>query len=219
MVSKLLAPAFVLVLAGLTAAPAFAGNEDVRGEDALVSGVSYFAQTHPLSCEAAALQMALSHEGLTPSQDDILALIPVDSQPDADPFTAFVGDVNGSEVDGSGYGTYYPTIASAAHQLGGRVLWSGQGLSAGQVYQALREGHPVVAWVSYDYASHPRTDYAAFDGAVIPYAGAVEHAVTLVGLAPGQVLIFDPDQGSLWLARSTFETAYQTFDEMAVELA
>src|SRR5205814_3231111 len=95
----------------------------------------------------------------------------------------------------------------------------GQGLSAGQVYQALREGHPVVAWVSYDYASHPRTDYAAFDGAVIPYAGAVEHAVTLVGLAPGQVLIFDPDQGPLWLARSTFETAYQTFDEMAVELA
>src|SRR5947207_15515806 len=85
MVSKLLAPAFVLVLAGLTAAPAFAGNDDVRGEDALVSSVSYFAQTHPLSCEAAALQMALSHEGLTPSQDDILALIPVDSQPDADP--------------------------------------------------------------------------------------------------------------------------------------
>ena len=134
MVSKLLAPAFVLILGGLTATPAFAGNEDVRGEDALVSGVSYFAQTHPLS-----------HEGLTPSQDDILALIPVDSQPDADPFTAFVGDVNGSEVDGSGYGTYYPTIASAAHQLGGRVLWSGQGLSAGQVYQALREGRPVVA--------------------------------------------------------------------------
>src|SRR5205814_3231112 len=127
MVSKLLAPAFVLVLAGLTAAPAFAGNDDVRGEDALVSSVSYFAQTHPLSCEAAALQMALSHEGLTPSQDDILALIPVDSQPDADPFTAFVGDVNGSEVDGSGYGTYYPTIASAAHQLGGRVLWSVRG--------------------------------------------------------------------------------------------
>ena len=168
MVSKLLAPAFVLVLAGLTAAPAFAGNDDVRGEDALVSSVSYLAQTHPLSCEAAALQMALSHEGLTPSQDDILA--------------------RPREV--------------CAQEPADRP-----------------EGHPVVAWVSYDYASHPRTDYAAFDGAVIPYAGAVEHAVTLVGLAPGQVLIFDPDQGSLWLARSTFETAYQTFDEMAVELA
>src|ERR671936_1481492 len=86
----------------------------------LVPGVVYSAQTHKLSCEAAALQMALSHEGVNVSQDDVLALIPVDKrspESDADgmhwgnPFTTFVGDVDGSEVDGSGYGTYFPTIA------------------------------------------------------------------------------------------------------------
>ena len=193
----------------------------------LVPGVVYNAQTHKLSCEAAALQMALSHENIAVSQDDIMALMPVDSRPaelDADglhwgdPFATFVGDVDGSEVDDSGYGTYFPTIAAAARGVGGSVLRAGQDVSATDVYAALADGHPVVAWIGFDYLPHDRADYTAFDGVSIPYAGPVEHAVTLAGVGQGDVLVFDPHAGPLWLDKDDFEATYATFGRMAVIL-
>jgi uncharacterized protein YvpB len=193
----------------------------------LVASVVYSPQTHKLSCEAAALEMALSHEGITVTQDDIMALIPVDGRPTVldgdgmhwgDPFTAFVGDIDGSEVDNTGYGTYFPTIAAAASSLGGSVLRAGQAVSARVVYAAVMSGHPVVAWISWDYLAYERADYTAFDGASVPYAGPVEHAVTVVGVSHGDVLIYDPHAGPVWLDREDFEAAYATFGQMAVIL-
>jgi uncharacterized protein YvpB len=135
------------------------------------------------------------------------------------PFTTFVGDVDGSEVDGSGYGTYFPTIAAAATTLGGNVLRAGQNVRAADVYAAVADGHPVVAWIGYDYQPHDRADYTSFDGASIPYAGPVEHAVTVAGIGEEDVLVDDPDAGSLWIDKDDFEATYLTFGRMAVILA
>jgi hypothetical protein len=77
----------------------------------------------------------------------------------------------------------------------------------------------VVAWISYDYAYHERQDYTSFDGTVVPYAGPVEHAVTLVAVREGYVLVYDPDAGPLWIYQPDFEATYETFGEMAVVLA
>jgi uncharacterized protein YvpB len=86
------------------------------------------------------------------------------------------------------------------------------------VYSAVLSGHPVVAWVTYNWLPATRSDYTAFDGRVIPYAGPIEHAVTVVGVTPTTVVINNPDVGREVIAKSLFEAAYATYNNMAVIL-
>jgi len=190
--------------------------------------VPWYHQEYELSCEEAALRMALAHEGIDTTDAAILDIIGIDRRPAffengalrwGDPFTTFVGDPSGSEVALTGYGTYYPTIARAAATLGGNVLASGQGIPAATVYAAVLQGHPVVAWVTYQWVTPARLDYTAFDSRTVPYAGPVEHAVTVVGVDEDSVLINNPWSGPEWVSKNTFEAAYAVYDQMAVILA
>jgi uncharacterized protein YvpB len=190
--------------------------------------VPWFKQAFPLSCEAASLRMALAYRGIPTTDAAILDLIGSDLRSAAvdadgsmrwgDPYQTFVGSPNGSEVALTGYGTYYPPIVKAAAALGGRVLRSGEGVPAADVYQAVRDGHPVVAWVTYHWVSAPRHDYTSFGGRSIPYAGPIEHAVTVVGVTSDSVYINNPWSGQEWVSRRTFEAAYETYNRMAVIL-
>lgn len=190
--------------------------------------VPWYHQEYELSCEAASLRMALAHEGIATTDTAILDIIGIDRRRAffengalrwGDPFTTFVGDPNGSEVALTGYGTYYPTIARAAAALGGSVLTAGQSIDAATVYAAILQGHPVVAWVTYQWVTPGRADYTAFDSRAVPYAGPVEHAVTVVGVDEGAVLINNPWSGPEWVSKATFEAAYAVYDQMAVILA
>lgn len=190
--------------------------------------VPWFKQAFPLSCEAASLRMALAYRGIATTDAAILDLIGSDPRPAevaangsmrwGDPYTTFVGNPNGSEVALTGYGTYYPPIARAAASLGGTVLRSGEGVPASDVYQAIRDGHPVVAWVTYHWVTAPRHDYTSFGGRLIPYAGPIEHAVTVVGVAGDSVYINNPWSGREWVSRPAFEAAFATYNGMAVIL-
>ncbi len=193
-----------------------------------VLNVPWYHQAFELSCEEASLRMALTYEGIATTDAAILNIIGSDLRPayfDAtglhwgDPFATFVGNVNGSEIALTGYGTYYPTIANAATVLGGHVLRAGQGIPAADVYAAVLAGHPVVAWVTYKWVIQHRKDYVAFDGKTIIYAGPGEHAVVVIGVTPTRVLINNPWSGPEWISKSTFEPVYATYDDMAVILA
>jgi len=190
--------------------------------------VPVYYQAYVLSCEEAALRMALAYEGIQATDAQILALIGIDWSAATydssglrwgDPYTSFVGNPNGSEVYLTGYGTYYPNIARAAAALGGNVLQAGEGIAPADLYSAVLAGHPVVAWVTYQWVSAQRSDYVAFDGRTIPYAGPVEHAVTVVGVTSTTVYINDPDLGQYQVPKSVFEAAYATYNQMAVVLA
>lgn len=193
-----------------------------------VLDVPLFKQAFQLSCESASLRMALAYRGIQTTDSAILKLIGSDLRPayqDADgrlrwgdPYETFVGSVNGSEVALTGYGTYYPPIARAAAALGGHVLRQGEGIAASDVYQAVLDGHPVVAWVTYHWATGTRHDYLSFGGRSIPYAGPIEHAVTVVGVRGGEVLVNNPWSGPEWVSKATFEAAYATYNRMAVVL-
>ena len=85
--------------------------------------VPVYHQAYTLSCEEAALRMALAYEGIAVTDTQVLATIGVDWSAAyydssglrwGDPYTAFVGNPSGSEVAMTGYGTYYPTIEHAA---------------------------------------------------------------------------------------------------------
>ena len=200
----------------------------------VVLNVPYFAQVYSLSCEEAALQMALAYEGINRNQDEILAEIGVDRRPPeldgagnvvhwGNPYSNFVGDPNGYREGAqygsrSGYGTYYPTIARAATAFGGRVLAAGEGIKPQALYDAISAHHPSVVWVAWQYSPHPVTTYVAFDGTPVMYGAPWEHAVTLVGVSPASVLINNPHGGQEWISRAVFERAYEMFNQMAVTL-
>jgi uncharacterized protein YvpB len=171
--------------------------------------------------------MALAYEGIATTDKAVLDIMgsdprgPVFDQSGmhwGDPFAAFVGNVNGSEIALTGYGVYYPPIAHAATVLGGKVLRSGQNIAPAELYDAVLTGHPAVVWVTYHWVRLTRKDYVAFDGKTVTYAGPGEHAVTLVGVQPSRVLINNPATGVEWIDKTTFEAIYAIYDHMAVIL-
>lgn len=188
--------------------------------------VPFYRQQYSLSCEEAALQMALGHVFIGVSQAQELRDIGVDlrrafTSPDGvlhwgDPYTSFVGDPNGSETALTGYGTYFPTIARVATAYGARVLTAGEGITAQDVYHWVLGGHPVVVWVSFDWKFHAHSQWLAFDGRWVQYEGPLEHAVTVVGVNDGSVFVFNPWFGPQWIDKGSFEAAYATYNRMAV---
>ena len=198
------------------------------GTGSRVLNVPWYHQAYVLSCESAALRMALAYQRIATTDRAVLDIIGHDLRGPVfdssgmhwgNPFATFVGNVNGSEVALTGYGTYYPTIAHAATLLGGRVLRSGQNISPADLYDAILSGHPAVVWVTYHWVKLTRKDYVAFDGKTVPYAGPGEHAVTVVGVQPTKVLINNPSTGVEWIDKRTFEAVYAIYDHMAVILA
>jgi uncharacterized protein YvpB len=190
--------------------------------------VPAYLQAMELSCEEAALRMGLAWENIAVTDPQVLDLIGVDAATattDAagnlrwgDPYVHFVGNPNGSQVSLTGYGTYYPTIGAAAVHFGGKVLRQGQAIPASVLYEQVLLGHPAVVWVTYQWATPSPSFYVAFDGRPIPYAGPVEHAVTLVGVRPDSVWINNPLTGLERISKPVFEAAYRVYADMAVVL-
>ena len=190
-----------------------------------IGNVTYYRQVYVQSCEEAALQMALSHEGISPTQTQELNDMGIDYRSGyysggvvrwGDPYAVFVGDPNGSQVALTGYGTFYPTIERIAFRYGAAVMRAGEGIPAQDVYNAVLNDHPVVTWVSFDWLYHGPQPWLTFDGNWVQYHGPIEHAVTIVGVTPTDVYVYNPWFGPQWVSKSTFEAAYATFNSMAV---
>jgi uncharacterized protein YvpB len=193
----------------------------------IISGVTFIYQNHSLSCEEAATSMALTHQGIHLSQDQILAELGSDRRPMyvdgngrvrwGNPYQTFVGNVDGSESNYTGFGTFYPPLVRIAQAHGGKVLAYGN-MSAATIYARLVAGHPVVVFATWDWAWHPRHDYLSFDGQWIPWIGPVHasHVYTAVGVSPTAVLVNDPIRGQFWVSKAAFEAAYSDFNEAIV---
>jgi len=198
-----------------------------------VLAVPWHHQAHALSCEAAALKMALEYLGINVDELTLIAAMGHDTRlpvRDArgrilrwgDPNLAYVGNPDG-KIGVTGYGVYYLPVARAAAARGAYVIAAGSGLygsgiEPAAVYQAVLDGHPVVAWISNTYARVPLSSYRSFGGVNVPYT-LTEHAVTVVGVRPDAVLINDPWFGRGWHSKAQFESAYATFADMAVILS
>ncbi len=190
-------------------------------------GVPVYRQTRALNCETGALQMGLAAYGHYYSQDALFAY----ENPDlrravvgangtvsqwGDPYTNFVGRVNGSETALTGYGVYYPVILSIARSHGLPNAYGGEGFSPGTIYAELAARHPVEVWVEARWSRPRLGTWTAWDGRRVRYSLA-EHAVTLSGVSATSVRVNDPQFGSqYWVSKSTFETVWRDFGNMAV---
>ncbi|MFE9428679.1 C39 family peptidase [Kitasatospora sp. NPDC006697] len=178
-------------------------------------------------CEASALRMVLAGYGVDASDEDVLAQIGVDREHyefghdgplSGDPFAAFVGDPDGSESAGTGYGVYYPPVASAAQAYGLTVVNAGQGISPDDLRSYLANGNAAVIWTDFQWQNRPADYYTAYDGQSVPYAGPGEHAVVVTDYTDDSVSINDPYAGQYSLAADDFDSGYNTYGQMAVVL-
>ncbi len=207
--------------------------------DAEVANVVYSPQIWGMTCEEAALEMALSHEGIAVTQPDILAAegvqddkngegIGPNSVGTGDPTEHFVGDPNGDEGPTWEPGTYFGAVESAAKDLGGDVIAAGYAISPTQVYRYVAEGHPVEVWVTFDFRVDYRAEWLSNGVHSWIWAGPDEHVVTIVGVSSSAVEIDNPwDVGSYgaaywgedqWVPMSTFQAVYALYDDQAVVL-
>ena len=189
--------------------------------------VPLYKQTMNLDCETASLEMALAYRGHRYSQAYLFSLEHADTRPaikNADgsirqwgnPFTNFVGNVNGAEHLATGYGVYYPPILWIARGLGDPGATGGTGYSASTIYAALASGHPVQVWVEYQWVRPATGVWKAWDNTKVHYS-LHEHTVVLSGLSSTQVRVNDPWPGTqYWISKSTFERSWADFFNMAI---
>jgi uncharacterized protein YvpB len=202
-----------------------------------VANIVYSPQIYSMTCEEAALQMALSHEGIYISQQQVLNTEGVNASVPgvgpaytrADPMVNFVGPPNGAEASGYEPGAYYSAIARAADGLGGNVMAAGEGISPNQVYEYVAEGHPVEVWVTFDFRVRYGTSWLSNGVHTWPWAGPDGHVVTIVGVNNNSVEIDNPwDAGTYgsayygadhWVPMSVFQSVYAAYNDMAVVLS
>jgi hypothetical protein len=186
-------------------------------------------QIYPLDCEAAALQIALSAENISISQDWALGQFGADLRGQVrsgnrpvrwgDPYQAFVGNVRGSFTV-TGYGVYYPPIVAAAEAAGataaGHEHWA-----PSQLYAEVAAGNPVIVRVPHLLAAASVGYWTAWDGRSVWYSGS-DHAQVLIGAdtTAGTVTLADPADGLFHtFPMALFEQRFAAFMDQAVVIS
>jgi uncharacterized protein YvpB len=198
--------------------------------------VPVYKQLRNLDCESAALQMALAAMGYNFTQNQLLALQPMDTRAPimgtpvnghkvvkqwGNPYTHFVGNVDGADLVPTGYGIYYPILLSIAKTHGVPNAVGGEGVANGwtpaRIYAELAAGHPVMAWTETGWDRPYVGTWTAWDSTPIRYS-LIEHVVTLSGVSATQVRVNDPwHSGSqYWFSKAAFETSWADFNNMAI---
>jgi uncharacterized protein YvpB len=189
--------------------------------------VPVFQQSMVLDCETAALQQGLAYYGINISQAELFAGEYADVRPPVmganhtvlrwgNPYTNFVGYVNGSDWTPTGYGVYWPVILRLARGYGLPNAIGGEGFAPSRIYSELAAGHPVQVWIQTRFARVPLGSWTAWDGTQVRYSFA-EHSVTLSGVSPTQVRVNDVLNASqYWVDKALFEANFADFNNMAV---
>ncbi|MEO6797990.1 MAG: C39 family peptidase [Candidatus Dormibacter sp.] len=203
------------------------GGQMIAGTDSIMFPVPVYRQSMNLDCETAALAMALAYSGHNYSQQELFNLETPDTRAPVvgggriqrwgDPYTNFVGNVNGTDAyPPTGYGIYYPLILSIAHSHGAPQATGGEGLFAPDIYQAVSAGRPVEVWVEVGWYRPAVHTWTAWDGRSIRYT-LDEHTVVLTGVSPTSVRVNDPwHGGQYWVDKATFESSWADFHNMAI---
>ena len=235
---------FVLLIVAITALMGWVIFEltvdDAKGEENLVKkvyyetallipikqdvrlNVLYHHQEHNLSCEVAALLMALNYKGAKVTESELIDKLPVsDPRPRhvgniwGNPDVGFVGNIDGTMPD-TGYGVYeQPIYNLALNYRPSRIIASG---TIADLIDELVSGNPVVVW---GVIGHGRDiSWVTLSGKVIK-AKLDEHARTLIGFSgksnnPDHLILLDPIYGEIRLKTSDFLKNWQLMDRRAV---
>lgn len=177
-------------------------------------------QDQPLSCEAAALKMALAAKGVKVSESQIMKIVGYDPTPHrgnvwGDPQVAFVGNIAGKQ-NTTGYGVYWEPIARAANTWRTtKIITNG---TFADLTSAIDAGQAVVIWGTLGKAY--RDDWTTPAGKkIVAWKG--EHARTLIGYIgpaahPTSFIINDPVVGRVTWSAATMRSNWSSFSNSAV---
>ena len=205
---------------GLTSTSSFDYSFSTKSSETTLN-VPMDYQDKPLSCEAASLKMALNYRGAIVSETDIMNIVGYDptirnGNVWGDPYTAFVGDINGRQ-DTTGYGVYWDPIARAARTWRNATAFTGW--TSGQAAEQLAAGNPIVVW-GVTGGSIARDDWITLAGkSILAWHG--EHARTLIGFKgtvsnPTSFILNDPVSGRITWTKSQFESNWSSFGNAGV---
>jgi uncharacterized protein YvpB len=177
-------------------------------------------QDRALSCEAASLKMALSHYGVTVTENDIMDIIGFDPTPKrgniwGDPDKAYVGNIDGKQ-NTTGYGVHWGPVAAA-----GAVWRSAESFSNWTLTQLLSEveaGHPVIVWGI--YPGGRKDSWVTPEGKEVR-AWVGEHTRVVVGFTgtkekPTRIIVLDPYSGKQFWIPDDFISNWAAFDMSGV---
>lgn len=169
--------------------------------------VPFYKQVYAQSCEAASVRMALAYRGIGASDWDILHKFgynPTHKNHDTntwdDPQKQFVGDVNGNQGKGTGWGVYAEPVAAAVRSYG-RQASTHYGISAQFLAQQLHSDRPVVLWGIWGSSAQIQT-WTTTDGGTAsgPFPMHVRLVVGVKGSVedPLGFYVHDPITGSAY---------------------
>lgn len=199
-------------------------EEELKKSTFMISGVSTINQYslgYPTGCESAALTVLLKYYGVNVSMSSVVKVLPKGSLPyyenntryGGNPYLEFVGNPNSY----SSYGVYEKPILQVAESFKSGVI-DGTGKSLNQVLEIVREGRPVIVWVSMNMS----VPYISTSWIYKPTGEKIswmagEHALVVIGYNKNQVIVSDSLTGSIrYYDKGVFESRYNTYGKRAV---
>lgn len=179
-------------------------------------------QDYALSCEAAALKMALNFRGHIISEDDIMNKIGYDltSRKNniwGDPNKAFVGDIDGISCR-TGYGVYWDAVRTAAKTWNNAESFSNWNLA--DLTKELRAGNPVLVWGTLPVSKPTDCSWTTPEGKYIKAfkEAHVRVAIGYVGSAanPEKIILNDSLSGTIYWTADEFMKNWKNFDYSGV---
>lgn len=184
--------------------------------------VAYHRQEHPLSCELAALLMALRYRGVNATESALIRQLPIsDPGPRSrdntwgDPNLGFVGNIDG-KMPNTGYGVYdKPIYDLAIKYRPAKIIASG---TLDDLVAELSNGNPVVVW---GVVGRGKDIFWTTPEGQIVYAKMDEHARTLIGFTgqadkPQSMILLDPIYGEIRMKVADFLRNWAVLDKRAV---
>ena len=199
-------------------------EEELKKTTYIISSVpklNQYSLGYPTGCESAALTVLLRYWGLNISMSSVVNRLPKGDLPYYDggvryggnPYVEFVGTPSSY----SSYGVYEKPIIQVANSFKSGVI-NGTGMSLNQVLEVVKEGRPVIVWVSMNMA----VPYISTSWIYKPTGEKIswmanEHALVVIGYNQSQVIVVDSLTGSVrYYDKNVFRSRYNTYGKRAV---
>lgn len=171
----------------------------------VIMNIPVYRQSHSASCELASTHAAIKYYGVNITENDIIKAVGEDKltmQYDSDgnikwgdPQKMFVGTVDAKQVYYDGYGVYNKPIYNFLKANGFAASISKTGWKLEELYNELKKGRPVIAWITSDFSTQPSKKMISPDG-VESIWKLREHAVVLRGVDDNNVYFMDVGNGT-----------------------
>ena len=174
--------------------------------------VPRYKQAHRLTCEASAASMVANFYRIPLSEEEIIAALPRDENPNL----GFRGRLDGVPGGLTDYGVYADPIREILAANGLEVTYV-DGLEG--IKRALAESHPVIAWVTYELRVQKPVEITLSTGQEVKLVN-YEHTVVVTGYNQEGFWVNDPFDGKEYFYKSIdFARAFGYLDNMALEVA